>query len=57
MDIPENSLFSGSISDLLSVLSILMKSLSHASAKKTTKRLKGLELCFFNGGSQVASWY
>ena len=57
MDIPENSLFSGSISDLLSVLSILMKSLSHASAKKKTKRLKGLELCTFNGGSQVASWY
>ena len=57
MDIPENSLFSGSISDLLSVLSILMKSLSHASAKKKTKRLKGLELCTFNGGSQVASWH
>ena len=37
---PQNSVFSSPITHLLSVISNLMKILSHASAKKKTKRLK-----------------
>ena len=39
-DAPPNSIFSGPITHLLSVLRVLMKILSHASAKKKTKGLK-----------------
>ena len=50
-DIPANSRFSGSILILLlhlfSVLCILMKILSHASAKKKTKTEKGLRVSNF----------
>ena len=47
-DMPVNSPFSGSKSHLPSVFCVLMKILSHASAKKKTKRLKGLEFRTFN---------
>ena len=44
-----NAIFSGPIINLLSLLCVLMKILSHASAKKKTKRLKGFEFHIITG--------
>ena len=56
-DAPVNSIFSGSLTHLLSVLCVSMKILSHASAKKQKqKRLKGFKFPTFAGRFQVASW-
>ena len=52
----KNSIVSGVITNLFSVLSVLMKILSHATAKKKTKRLKGLNFRTFIGRFQVTSW-
>ena len=40
MDVPTNSIFSGPVIQLLSVMCILMKILSHASVKKKRKGLR-----------------
>ena len=53
---PENSVFSGPVTSLFSVLCILMKILSHANAKNKTKRLKDFKFCTFVSHSQVTSW-
>ena len=45
---PANSLFSGSISHLLSLLCVLIKILSHSSAKKKTEKLKGFDFRTFS---------
>ena len=47
-DIPANSIFSGPITHLPSMLCVLIKILSHASVKKKTKRLMGFEFRTFN---------
>ena len=44
---PKNSIFSVLITDLFSVLCVLIKILSHASAKKRPKGLKGLKFRTF----------
>ena len=49
MDAAADGIFSDDITHLFSTLCILMKVLSHASAKKKTKRLKGLKLCALMG--------
>ena len=51
-----NSIFSGPITRLLSMLWVLMEILSHASAKKQTKRLKSFKFGTFMGRFQVMSW-
>ena len=51
-DAPAHSIFSGPVTHLLSVLYILMKIHSHASAKEKTKRLKGFQFCSFIGRFQ-----
>ena len=53
-NIPE-SILSGSISRLLSMLHLLMKVLSHAGAKKKTTRLKGLTFWAISTFSLVGS--
>ena len=50
------SIFSGPVSHLLSMLRVLMKILSHTSAKKKAKRLKGFKFGAFIGRFQAASW-
>ena len=50
-----NSIFSGSVTHLLSVLCILPKILSHVSVKKKRKRLKGFRFHAFTGHFQVTS--
>ena len=47
MDTPANSRFSGPVTHLLSMLCVLMKNLSHASATKETKRLKDFKIRTF----------
>ena len=54
-DAPANSIFSGPMTHLLSVLCVSVKILSHASAKKKTKRLKDFKFRTFIGGFQVTS--
>ena len=44
---PANSVFSGPIAHLLSMLCILMQIFSHASTKRKTERLKGFKCCIF----------
>ena len=39
---PANGVFSGAITNLLSILCVLMKILSNANAKKKTKRFKDI---------------
>ena len=46
-------IFSGPVTHLLSMLCVLMKILSNASAKKKTKRLKGFKFRSFIGRFQV----
>ena len=46
---PQNGIFSGLITNLFSVLCVSMKILSHASAKKKTKRLKDVKFPTFIG--------
>ena len=53
-DAPENGV--GPITHLLSLLRVVMKVLSHASAKKKTKRLKGFKVRVCIGSFQVKSW-
>ena len=53
---PVNSIFSGPITHLLSMLCVLMKIPSLASAKKKTKRLKGFKFGTLVGRFQVTSW-
>ena len=48
-DAPANSMFSGPVTHLLSVLCVLMELLSRASAKKRTKRLQGFKFRAFIG--------
>ena len=40
MDMPANSIFSGPVTQLLSVMCVLMKILSHANVKKKKKGLR-----------------
>ena len=51
-----NSIFSGPITHLLSVLYGLIKFLSHVDAKKKTKRLKGFRLDAFTGRFEMTAW-
>ena len=51
-DAPANSTHSGPVLHPLSMYFVLMKILSHTSAKKTTERLKGFKFGYF----QVISW-
>ena len=55
-DAPANSIFSSPITQLLLMLCVVMKVLPHASAKKKTKRLKGVKFHTFSGRFQVTSW-
>ena len=48
--------FSGPVTHLLSTLSVLMKVLSRASAKRKTERLKGFKFLTITGRFQVTSW-
>ena len=48
-DARANSVFSDPTTRLLSMLCVLMKILSHATAKKKTKWLKGFIFCTFIG--------
>ena len=50
-----NSVFSGPVSQLLSIPCILIKSLSHARAKIKTKWLKDFKFCTFIGHFQMPS--
>ena len=52
---PENGIFSGPITDLLLMLCVSMKILSHASAKEKTERLKNAKFRTFNRRFQEAS--
>ena len=52
----KNSLVSGLRTNLFSVLWVLMKTLSHAGAKKKTKRFQHFRLCTFIGCFQVTLW-
>ena len=51
-----NSIFSGPVTHLLSMLWVLMKTISHASAKKKTKRVKRFKFGTFIDSFQVISW-
>ena len=50
-----SSTFSGSITNLISILYVLLKIFSHANAKRKTAKLKDLKFCTFIG-FQVPSW-
>ena len=50
------TVFSGPIAYLLSVLHGLMKILSHSGATKKTKRFKGFKFGTFIGACQMTSW-
>ena len=54
-DAPSDSVFSGPVTHLLLMLCVLMKILSHASAKTKTKRLKGFKFRTFNCRFEVTS--
>ena len=61
-DAPANSLFSGPVTHLFSMLWVLMKILSHANVKKKTKMPKSFKFRNFIGCFQVTSglslsWY
>ena len=53
---PANSIFSGPLTRLLSMLCVLMKILHVTVQKQKTKRLKGFRFCIFIGSFQVTSW-
>ena len=53
-DTPTNSIFSGPITHLFSMQCVLMKILSHAGAKKKTKRLTILHFCWSFSSDIVA---
>ena len=55
-DAPVNSIFSGSLTHLLSLLCVLMKSFHMPARKNKQKRLKGFKFPTFAGRFQVASW-
>ena len=55
-DAPANSRYSGSITYLLSVLCVLINIISHASAKKKAKGLKGFKFRTFIGRFQATQW-
>ena len=49
MDTPANSICSSPVTHLLSMPCVLVKILSHTSAKKKTKRLQGFKFHTFTG--------
>ena len=55
-DAPTNSIFSGPLTRLLSMLCVLMKILSRAIEKKKTKRPEGFRFHTFIGRFQATSW-
>ena len=54
-DAPSDSIFSGPATYVLAILCVLMKVLSHASAKKKTKMHKCFKFRTVNGRLQVTS--
>ena len=55
-DVPANSIFSDFLTHLLLMLCVSIKILSHASAKKETKRLKWFKFRAVIGRFQVTPW-
>ena len=53
----KNSIFSGPITHLLSMLCVVIKVLSHASAKRKQNGLKGFKFPTFIGHFQATSWH